>query len=137
MPNEGQVLAAAERLLLAEALRFRRAATLRQGLRCLSTCVRAATDRLSWHRHGRYRALSAAWGAWCLGRARAAHAVSMRHTLRTSRLAKGLFTWRDVQRRQALPRLLLLADTFRRMWVHLHTQRIARKLVCDEDGLED
>lgn len=30
-----------------------------------------------------------------------------------------------------------LADTFRRMCVHTHTQRLARSLVCDEEGEDD
>ena len=136
-PSEEQVLAAAERLLLAEALRFRREASLRQGLRGLAAGVMAAMERLSWRRHGRHRVFSEAWGAWRGDSVRTAHAASVCHTLRASRLAKGLLAWRNTWRRQAQQRLLLLADTFRRMWVHTHTQRLARCLVCDEEGEDD
>ena len=135
-PSEEQVLAAADRLLLTQAQRCLRAARLRRGMRCLIAGVTRAMERLSWNRQEQYRELAQGWAGIRRASARLANLALLERTLRTSRLAKGLLAWRSTWQRQAERQLLLLTDTFRRMWVHAHTQRLARELVCDEEGGE-
>ena len=133
-PSEEQVLAAADRLLLTQARRCLRAARLRRGMRCLIAGVDKALERLSWMRQEELRELALGWSRIRRASARLAELAALEETLRTSRLAKGLLAWRGALRRQAERRLLLAADCFRRMWLHAHTQRLARELMCEEEG---
>ena len=55
--------------------------------------------------------------------------LHLRRELRRARLSDALLGWRDVRRRRAQERMLLLVDAFRRMWVFLHTQRLASRLL--------
>tara|TARA_B100000795_G_scaffold266839_1_gene250685 strand:- start:773 stop:1708 length:936 start_codon:yes stop_codon:yes gene_type:complete len=135
-PSEEQVLAAADRLLLTQARRCLRAARLRRGMRGLIGLLTKAMERLSWNRQEQYRVLAQGWAGIRRASARLANLAILERTLRTSRLAKALLAWRSTWRRQAERRLLLLTDSFRRMWVHTHTQRLARTLLSDEEGRE-
>lgn len=133
-PSEEQVLAAADRLLLTQARRRLRVARLRRGMRGLIAAVTKAMERLSWMRQEELRELALGWSRIRRASARLAELAALEDTLRTSRLAKGLLAWRGALRRQAEVRLLLAADSFRRMWLHAHTQRLARELMCEEEG---
>jgi len=133
-PSEEQVLAAADRLLLTQARRCLHAARLRRGMRGLIAGVTRAMERLSWNRQEQYRELAQGWAGIRRASARLANLAILERTLRNLCLAKGLRAWRSTWRRQAERQLLLLTDTFRRMWVYTQTQRLARQLVCDEEG---
>jgi hypothetical protein len=133
-PSEEQVLAAADRLLITQARRCLRVARLRRGMRGLIAGVTKAMERLSWMRHEELRELALGWSRIRRASARLAELAALEDTLRASRLAKGLLAWRGALRCQAERRLLLAADSFRRMWLHAHTQRLARELMCEEEG---
>jgi hypothetical protein len=130
-PSLDEVNAAAEGLLLAEALRFRHDACLRRGLQALCTWIERPWREQLQRAVGRWRhrALGEAWSAWGDASTRAAHAAGDRRELRRARLSDALLGWRDVRRRRAQERMLLLVDAFRRMWVFLHTQRLASRLL--------
>lgn len=107
-PKMGEVEAATDSLLLAEGLRLLRESRLRRGLRslrlwtCREATVLAARAARHWYEH-------------------------------TLALKSDAFVgWRDLLRKRTQQYLLLLSDTFRRLWVFTHTQRRYRAMLADD-----
>lgn len=107
-PRMGEVQAATDSLLLAEGLRLLRESQLRRGLRGL---------HLWTHREAAVLATRAS-----------------RHWYeRSTALKSDAFVgWRDLLRKRTQQYLLLLSDTFRRLWVFAHTQRRYRAMLADD-----
>ena len=107
-PKMGEVEAATDALLMAEGLRLLRESRLRRGQRCLHLWTNREATVLA---------------------ARAARHWYERNLALKSDAFVG---WRDLLRRRTQQYLLLLSDTFRRLWVFTHTQRRYRAMLADD-----